>query len=265
MSKNAFKIFRLIRGEYADYQEYKSEQTQKKKNIKASSKKKEKSFWGCLYKWTNEHYVITAFLASIIVASLFIGVMLIYSHTTRCCLIDNIDTDKERIVLTFVGILATFIVLTNHAQTAEATRRVEQQLKDNEILINKIDSQMSQQQQTITDKTSKLAHDAFMRNISLVNACQEKETLECARKIVAKYMEKSDSKFNIEYVSRKPQNEDLILSRRETRIFFRDTTDQYGISISSKDIKKIDGMEYNHDHIETIVFNLMLLKENSNV
>ena len=173
-------------------------------------------------------------------------------------------TDKERIVLSFVGILATFIVLTNHAQTTEATRRVEKQLKNNKELINDVVSKIDQEQEKITNKTSKLAHDTFMQSISFVNACQERETLECARQIVSKYMQNPNATFNIEYVTEQRKNEDLLLTRRETKIFFRDTTDSYCISPSFKDIRTIDGMKYNHDYLETIVFNLMLLKDNFN-
>ena len=77
-------------------------------------------------------------------------------------------------------------------------------------------------------------------------------------------MQSSNAEFNIEYVSKQPKNENLLLNRRDTKIFFRDTKDQYSISLSSQEIKTIDGMEYNHDYLETIVFNLMLLKDNPN-
>lgn len=273
-------ICQFIKQEYINHLKYRLKQLSRQREVKADILRARKDiyyldksvkptktkgdFWKQIYHWANEHYIATAFMASIVVAILFVSIMLLYNRMQCHCCLEFYVTDKERIVLSFVGILATFIVLTNHAQTVEATRRVDKQLKNNERSIKGALSKMDQQQQTITDKTSKLAHETFIQSISFANACQERETLECARLIVTKYMQSSNAEFNIEYVSKQPKNENLLLNRRDTKIFFRDTKNQYSISLSSQEIKTIDGMEYNHDYLETIVFNLMLLKDNPN-
>lgn len=273
-------ICKFIKQEHINHLEYRLEQLSRQREVKADILRARKDiyyldksvkptktkgyFWKQIYHWANKHYIATAFIASIVVAMLFVSIMLIYNRMQCHCCLEFYVTDKERIVLSFVGILATFIVLTNHAQTVEATRRVDKQLKNNERSIKDALLKMDQQQQTITDKTSKLAHETFIQSISFANACQERETLECARLIVTKYMQSSNAEFNIEYVSKQPKNENLLLNRRDTKIFFRDTKNQYSISLSSQEIKTIDGMEYNHDYLETIVFNLMLLKDNPN-
>lgn len=273
-------ICKFIKQEYINHLEYRLEQLSRQREVKADILRARKDiyyldksvkptktkgdFWKQIYHWANEHYIATAFMASIVVAILFVSIMLLYNRMQCHCCLEFYVTDKERIVLSFVGILATFIVLTNHAQTVEATRRVDKQLKNNERFIKGALLKMDQQQQTITDKTSKLAHETFIQSISFVNACQERETLECARQIVSKYMQNPNATFNIEYVTEQRKNEDLLLTRRETKFFFRDTTDSYCISPSFKDIRTIDGMKYNHDYLETIVFNLMLLKDNFN-
>lgn len=273
-------ICKFIKQEHINHLEYRLEQLSRQREVKADILRARKDiyyldksvkptktkgdFWKQIYHWANEHYIATAFMASIVVAILFVSIMLLYNRMQCHCCLEFYVTDKERIVLSFVGILATFIVLTNHAQTTEATRRVEKQLKNNKELINDVVSKIDQEQEKITNKTSKLAHDTFMQSISFVNACQERETLECARQIVSKYMQNPNATFNIEYVTEQRKNEDLLLTRRETKIFFRDTTDSYCISPSFKDIRTIDGMKYNHDYLETIVFNLMLLKDNFN-
>lgn len=252
----------------ADKEDLKRRMELAPKSIDEAKKQKEAEiprWYERLYVFSTHHYIASALIASIIAAVLFSVIVLVFDCIhPECCYMRQYVTDNERVVLAFVGILATFVVVTNYAQVAELSRRVEKQLKANNKRIDYLETQIQTAQNTITDKTSALARDAFMRSLSFVNACQDKQTLDCARAIVAKYLQNNEVTFSIGYNDTHETKDELILVKRETKIYFRNTDDSRSISITSKDIKSIDDMSFNSKYINDLVFNLLLINNITN-
>ena len=236
------------------------ENTKKDQNLK----KKQKNKWAKrLFLWSERHYILASFIASIFAACLFVGILIIYQSLSPdcCCKNGGFITDKERVVLAFVGILATFIVVTNHAQTAEISRKLEKQLDKNKQEMDTLRNHSMKIQQSISDNTGKLVQKAFTKNLEFIDACQEKDTIPCARHIAAAYASDNVSMFVVRYVGEENREESMTLVRREERLYFRNYDESKILSIASEEIQSIDFMEYNHKYIEPLVFNLILINE----
>lgn len=240
-------------------------QTEKEGNKKdQNSKKKQKHKWvKRLFLWSERHYILASFIASIFAACLFVAILIIYHSLSLdcCCKSGGFITDKERVVLAFVGILATFIVVTNHAQTAEISRKLEKQLDKNKQEMDALRSHSMKIQQSLSDNTGRLVQKAFTQNLEFIDACQEKDTIPCARRIAVAFTNNNLSTFLIRYVGAENREESMTLVRREERLYFRNYDESKILSIASAEIKSVDFMEYNHEYIEPLVFNLILINE----
>lgn len=207
----------------------------------------------------DNNYVVKAIITSVIVTIILIIGILVANKEW------GLDISSNGVILTFVGILATFVVITNHAQTAEMSRRVDKQLEKNEKDMAKLKEDSINAQKNISDKTGELVSKAFSNNLEFINACQEKETLECARHIASTYVKNNSTAFEVRLIGGGMEyTESLFLIRRGERIYLQNADKSKTLSIKSEEIITIMQKEFNHQYIEELVFNLILINEHRN-
>ncbi len=231
--------------------------------VRTNNSRKE-PFFDRFYRWTNEHYIITGFIASIIVAGLFVVVMVVYEILTStscgCCSLHYITSD-ERVVLAFVGILATFVVIINHAQMSDSSQKLEKRQDEITGKITRVEDLMEAQKNNIQETKTKLMKETLHKNLEFIIACQDEKAFKCGGDIVKKYKENNESLFDIEYSD--GQNvittQAKLATEKGVYVF---KIPQIGITLplSAKAISKIDQQECDNKYLDILVANIMQFK-----
>lgn len=266
---------RQLRVQYAKdtnlYKEVLTSSSYTDKNMQEKVEKVENEFkklvWGRLLFLVEEHYIITAFIAAIIVAALFVLVMIIYesviSSCCNCCEPYYI-TSNERIVLAFVGILATFVVLTNHAQSVERIRILEKILKDTEIKLNEtIDNQKKQNEELLQAKINESTSQHMLRTFKFVDACRDQNSYSVSKNILDTAQEDEKNRTSKNYKIRLTDGNELnatISISKDNIQFVR--LDTYA-AIPHELIKSINGDDCDIQKVCTIVLTLRQLYYNN--
>ena len=253
------------------YKEVLTSSSHTDKNGQEKVEKVEKEFkklvWGRLLFLVEEHYIITAFIAAIIVAALFVLVMIIYesviSPCCNCCEPHYVTSD-ERVVLAFVGILATFVVLTNHAQSVERIRILEKMLKDTESKLNEtIDTQKEKNDELLQAKIDESTSQHMLRTFKFVDACQDKKSYSVSSKILDTAQKDEKNRTSSIYKIRLFDGEEVTatisITKDNIQFVRSDTFD----AIPHKNIKLVNGNECDMSKVCTIVLTLRQLYYNN--
>lgn len=261
----AFKQFKLWCGlKNINYTRKKLRLKKIKEQVRTKNSRKE-PFSDRFYRWTNEHYIITGFLASIIVAGLFIVVMVVYESLTSigcgCCSPRYITSD-ERVVLAFVGILATFVVIINHAQMSDSSQKLEKRQDEITGKITRVEDLIETQKNNIQETKTKLMKETLRQNLEFIIACQDEKAFNCGKNIVKKYKENKESLFEIEYFDGQNTNTTQAMLAIEKGVYvFKIPQAGITLPLSAKAISKIDRQECSNKHLDILVANLMQLKD----
>lgn len=210
--------------------------------LKEGKKEIHKIIWSYIISWTNVHYIITAFIASFIVAIIFLLL-------TLC--VDGYVTDKERVVLAFVGVLATFVVLTNHAQSFERIKEMEKLIKDTkDELREMMDNQKIDNEKTLKSKITESTSKHMLLTFRFLQACQDPESYTLAKELFEDAKKKPDKIYKIQPQDGEEINARLVISRNTIK--FISSTYPYAM-IHNNQISKVDDKNYDYAKVSTIV------------
>lgn len=213
-----------------------------KENLPPTNRISLSSIWDAIVKWTDEHYIITAFIASFIVAIIFLLL-------TLC--VDGYVTDKERVVLAFVGVLATFVVLTNHAQSFERIKEMEKLIKDTkDELREMMDNQKIDNEKTLKSKITESTSKHMLLTFRFLQACQDLESYTLAKELFEDAKKKPDKIYKIQPQDGEEINARLVISRNTIK--FVSSTYPYAM-IHNNQISKVDDKNYDYAKVSTIV------------
>ena len=204
--------------------------------------------------WVNEHYIASAFIASFLVAIIFMSL-------TFC--LQGYVTSNERVVLAFVGVLATFVVLTNHAQAAERIRILEEMLKDTETTLNKtIEIQKKENQEQlralIDDKTSR----HMSRTFNFIQACQDRDSYQLATAIFNDVKNKTNKTYKV--ITKGQEEISANIAITKSLILFVSTKADFR-TIPHNNIQMVENYKFDYEKMSTIVFILKQLDEKDNI
>ncbi len=212
-----------------------------------------KIIWSHIVSWTNVHYIATAFIASFIVAIIFLLL-------TLC--VDGYVTDKERVVLAFVGVLATFVVLTNHAQSTERIKVLEKIIEDSEAKLNKtINDQKKTNLQILNERIDEITQRNNKNTLIFVQACQDVAAYNLATELYLAVHETPNKTYKIQ--SKQGENINATIEITKDLIKFSSVLEPYGM-IPNNQIDMIDGKKYDYSKVRTIILALKQIDEKNN-
>lgn len=214
-----------------------------------------KIVWDRIVLWTHNHYIATAFIASFVVAILFM-------ITTLC--VKGYVTDNERVVLSFVGILATFVVLTNHAQSVERIRLLEKMLENTKKELNEtIEQQRNDNRKQLQSQINDVTTLHMSRTFNFIRACQDQDSYKLATAIFNDIKNRTNKTYIVITKGKEEYSANIAISK--SLISFASTKDNFP-TIPNKNIQTVDGLVYDYEKMSTIVFILKQLddKENNN-
>ena len=259
----AFKQFKLWCGlKNINYTRKKLRLKKIKEQVRTKISRKE-PFFDRFYRWTNEHYIITGFIASIIVAGLFVVVMVVYEILTSigcCCCSHQYITSDERVVLAFVGILATFVVITNHAQSTERIKQLEKMLTNKETELRlAIDEQESNYKKEVNTAIQEVKKSHMWHTYEFIEACQDQLTYKLSKSLADDIRNKQKLTYTIG-LGRGQKSMTAKVHIQERVVFFTSTVSPFEL-ISAEEINTINGVIYNQDFVNIIVSTLLQLKK----
>lgn len=221
-----------------------------KENLPPIARRSFSNMWNAIVKWTDEHYIITAFIASFIVAIIFLLL-------TLC--VNGYVTDKERVVLAFVGVLATFVVLTNHAQSYERIKEMEKMIEKTERnLKGTIDEQKKTNLTNLSNKIDEITQRNKRTTLMFVQACQDTASYNLAMELYSAVHETPNKTYEIQ--SKQGEKINATIEITKDLIKFSSTLKPFGI-IPNNQIDTIDGKKYNYSKVRTIVLTLKQIDE----
>ena len=212
-----------------------------------------KIIWSHIVSWTNVHYIAAAFIASFIVAIIFLLL-------TSC--VDGYVTDKERVVLAFVGVLATFVVLTNHAQSSERIKEMEKLIKDTkDELKDMMDNQKIDNEKTLKTKITESTSKHMLLTFRFLQACQDSVSYKLAEEFYEDAKKKPDKVYKIHPKEGKEIKAKIVISRNTIK--FISSTSPF-TTIPNDQISMVDGKNYDYAKVSTIVFVLRQIDDEEN-
>lgn len=224
-----------------------------KENLPPIARRSFSNMWNAIVKWTDEHYIITAFIASFIVAIIFLLL-------TLC--VDGYVTDKERVVLAFVGVLATFVVLTNHAQSSERIKEMEKLIKDTkDELRDMMDNQKIDNEKTLKTKITESTSKHMLLTFRFLQACQDSVSYKLAEEFYEDAKKKPDKVYKIHPKEGKEIKAKIVISRNTIK--FISSTSPF-TTIPNDQISMVDGKNYDYAKVSTIVFVLRQIDDEEN-
>lgn len=222
--------------------------------------------WGRIILWTDEHYIIVGFVATLLSACAFVLVMFMYekcmAHCCFCCHKLQFITADERVVLAFVGILATFVVITNHAQSTERIKQLEKMLTKKEAeLKNTIEKQETEYKNAVDEAIRDVKKTHLLQTYEFIEACNNPATYKLGKKIAEDLRKKQKLSYKIGvWKGKKCRTAKAII--QDHVVYFVSDESPFGL-ISSKEIVTINGVEYRQDYLNTIVTTLLQLRNES--
>jgi len=218
--------------------------------------------WDAVIKWTDDHYVIVGFIASVLSASAFVGIMIYYEkcmvHYCCCCNEPQFVTSDERIVLAFVGILATFVVLTNHAQSTERIKQLERLLAETKTeLDSTIEQQKVESDKELKRQMQVLANQHMSHALDFVDACQDRKTYNLCKTIVDNINNNKNASYQIGIGRGRETIAAKISVIRETVCFYAET-EPFEL-IPANRINTVNGVKYNAVNLNKITLTLLQL------
>lgn len=201
-----------------------------------------------------DHYIITSFVVSLIAASIFVTLMILYEvYLTSDAKVQYITAD-ERVVLAFVGILATFVVLTNHAQSTERIKILE---KNNKKLNGIIDKQQLDYENKVNKAVQTVTTQHMRRTFDFVKACQDQDSYQLATYILGKYKITPSEKYNLTLHDNQTVTAYISISKDLIHFSNESSFD----TIPNENIKTVNGYHYKYDNVKTIVLTMRQLEQ----
>ena len=208
--------------------------------------------WGRILFMTHEHYITTAIITSFVVAIIFLLITF--------CIEESLVTNNERVVLAFVGILATFVVITNHAQSTERIKQLEKMLtkKETELKLA-IAEQESNYKKEVKTAIQEVKKSHMSQTYAFIEACQDQSTYKLSKSIAEDLRNKKKLSYKIGFGKGK-KSMTAKVHIQERVVFFTSTVSPFEL-ISAEEINTINGVIYNQDFVNIIVSTLLQLKK----
>lgn len=211
--------------------------------------------WDRMVLWMHNHYIATAIIASFVVAIIFLVITFIPK---------GYATDNERVVLAFAGVLATFVVLTNHAQSAERIRELEKMLNDTKTKLNEtIDNQKKQNEELLQAKINESTSQHMLRTFKFVDACRDQNSYSVSKNILDTAQEdeknRTSKNYKIRLTDGNEVNATISISKDNIQFVRLDTY----AAIPHELIKSINGDDCDIQKVCTIVLTLRQLYYNN--
>lgn len=221
------------------------------KKAREVEKEFRKLTWGKFLLMTHEHYITTAIIISFVVAIIFLVITFIPKGYT---------TDNERVVLAFVGVLATFVVITNHAQLTERIKQLEKMLTKKETeLKSAIEDQESDYKKEVKTAIQEVKKSHMSQTYAFIEACQDQSTYKLSKRIAEDLRNKKKLSYKIGF----GRGKECISAKAyiQERVVYFASEDSTSTLISAEKINTIDGVKYNQDFVNIIVSTLLQLKK----
>lgn len=195
----------------------------------------------------NDHYIAVVLLVSLVVGTIFAIVTFGANSSVP---------DNERVVLAFVGVLATFIVITNHSQVYSAEQRIERKTKELQDLVEKQEQSSAELLHNLNTELQRSKKNNLFLTYKFVEACQNSNAFELAKTIARGIIETPEKIYDITIKNGENVNVTLkakIRIERNRLVYYY----VEGGNVGNGDVEQIDGHPYTKDAVDLIVANLV--------
>ncbi len=199
--------------------------------------------------YVRERFSANYVRASILVACVAAIILIVAAVISSKCF--DFYIDNKDVVLTFVGIIATFIVVTNYAQVIEIKKNFDQQVRQ-------LKTEYDQNIDKVVEERNRLLTKHVDMLTKFCVAHSDENLLKLANKLIENFKKDSEYEYTVEYIDKRHHP-----TKQKTSINFAKGELQFRKLSAYKDITKIDNVEIEDINLVNILINRLLSIEKS--